>query len=157
MKAFLSCHEEWQGLWFGWLVMCVGDDWQGVCFCGCWVWLVVGFIVFGRRRRRFFLKTKKAFLEAFRASWGALSTENGLSAPRSSSGWIFRASRGGFGEIPPAPENPSFMTIGSRVHDNSGNLQPGPKMQRVDPKVSSWVAPIIVMKNSQLYSSVNSS
>ena len=34
MKAFLSCHEEWQGLWFGWLVMCVGDDWQGVCFCG---------------------------------------------------------------------------------------------------------------------------
>ena len=66
---------------------------------------------------------KKAFLEAFRASWGALSTENGLSAPRSSSGWIFRASRGGFGEIPPAPENPSFMTIASRVHDNSGNLQ----------------------------------
>ena len=42
MKAFLSCHEEWQGLWFGWVVMCVGDDWQGVCFCGCWVWLVVG-------------------------------------------------------------------------------------------------------------------
>ena len=40
MKAFLSCHEEWQGLWFGWLVMCVGDDWQGVCFCGCGV---VGF------------------------------------------------------------------------------------------------------------------
>ena len=37
MKAFLSCHEEWQGLWFGWLVMCVGDDWQGVCFCGCGV------------------------------------------------------------------------------------------------------------------------
>ena len=157
MKAFLSCHEEWQGLWFGWLVMCVGDDWQGCVFVGvgCGLWWV--FIVFGRRRRRFFLKTKKAFLEAFRASWGALSTENGLSAPRSSSGWIFRASRGGFGEIPPAPENPSFMTIGSRVHDNSGNLQPGPKMQRVDPKVSSWVAPIIVMKNSHLYSSVNSS
>ena len=84
---------------------------------------VVGDLGLARRRRRFFLKSKKAFLEAFRASWGALSTENGLSAPRSSSGWIFRASRGGFGEIPPTPENRSFMTIGSRVHDNSGNLQ----------------------------------
>ena len=122
MKAFLSCHEEWQGLRFGWLVMCVGDDWQGVCFRGCWLWRG-GWVGLARRRRRFFLKSKKAFLEAFRASWGALSTENGLSAPRSSSGWIFRASRGGFGEIPPAPENPSFMTIGSRVHDNSGNLK----------------------------------
>ena len=61
---------------------------------------------------------------------------------------------------PPKPQTlPFFMTTQKCLHDNSGTAQAHlrSKTKPLPQKHSSWVVPIIVMKNSHYYISANSS